>query len=63
MKVKFFEEDQSEEFFAAMNEMYPHGKRSKRTLDGKIEYVTTAKPAERLGYFIENDGFYLIIRE
>ncbi len=63
MKVNFFDKTHEYEFFAAMNELYPCAKLSKNTDNGIISYVAANETDKRLGYFIPEDGYYLIVRE
>lgn len=63
MKVNFFEQDSADDFFSAMNEMYPYAKESRHTGGGAIDYVAANKTDKRLGYYIPDDGYYLIVRE
>ena len=63
MKVRVFEKDETDAFFAAMNEMYECGKISRIGHDSEVDYIAIAEPAQRLGYFVPDDGYYLIVRE
>lgn len=63
MKVNFFEKDNANDFFSAMNEMYQCAKVSMRTGGGAIDYVAANETDKRLGYYIPDDGYYLIVRE
>ena len=62
MKTDFFELDHADEFFSAMNEMYQCARASKYTGDGVIIYVAANETDKRLGYYIPDDGYYLIVR-
>ena len=63
MKVSHFEQEDAEAFFGAMNEMYPYGKISVPGKGGGIDYVALGDLNKRLGYFVPDDGYYLIVRE
>ena len=63
MKVSHFEQEDAEAFFGAMNEMYPYGKISVPRKGGGIDYVALSDLNKRLGYFVPDDGYYLIVRE
>lgn len=70
MKVIHFEREDADAFFEAMNEMYPCGKLSRPGDDGEIDYVPgcgsdirSQTPNTRFGYFVPDDGYYLIVRK
>ena len=70
MKVIHFEKEDAEAFFEAMNEMYPYSKLSRPGDNGEIDYVPgygsdirAENPNARFGYFVPNDGYYLIVRK
>ena len=63
MKVDFFEKDYADEFFSAMNELYECAKLSVHYDNGMIGYVAANETDKRLGYYIPDDGYYLIVRE
>lgn len=63
MRVNFFDEDHEDEFFDAMNALYPFGKRCVYGADGEVSYVSAKDAKTRLGYYVKGDGFYLILSE